>query len=75
MTTFKHSYIVCKCNNVTLGEIIYAIEEKNARSIKDIGIVTDAGITCGCCKSDKDDFRNPKMKLYLEYILERYKTM
>ena len=71
MAEFKHSYIVCSCKNVSLGEILYAINEKGAKSIEQLGELTDAGTACGCCRSEKDDFGNPKMKLYLEQILDK----
>lgn len=72
MADFQYSHIVCNCNHVTLGEIIYAIEDKNAKSIDDIGNITDAGKACGCCKCEKDDFGNPKIKLYLEQIVNKF---
>jgi NAD(P)H-nitrite reductase large subunit len=68
---FGYNYQVCSCNNVTLGEIVYAIEYKGAKTIEEIGKITDAGTTCGCCKSKKYDFREPKMKLYIDQILEK----
>ena len=72
MADFEYSYKVCACKNVTLGEIVHAIKEKGAKSIKDIGEMTDAGTSCGCCKNSQDDFGDPKMKLYLEQILEKF---
>ena len=72
MAKFPHSYKVCVCNNVTLGEIIYAIKEKGAKTIEDVGRLTDAGVACGCCKSAKDDFGDPKMELYIEQILNKF---
>jgi NAD(P)H-nitrite reductase large subunit len=72
MSNFPHSYEVCSCKKVTLGEIIYAIKEKGAITIEDIGNITDAGTACGCCKSSNDDFGNPKMKLYLEQIIKKF---
>ena len=73
MADFQYNYIVCKCENVSLGEIIYAIKDRDATTIEEIGKITDAGTTCGCCKSKKDDFGDPKMKLYLDQILDRVK--
>jgi NAD(P)H-nitrite reductase large subunit len=72
MGNFQYSYKVCSCNNVTLGEIINAIENKNANTIKKIGLITDAGTSCGCCKSPKDDFSTPKRGLYLTQILKKF---
>jgi NAD(P)H-nitrite reductase large subunit len=69
---FQYSYKVCSCKDVTLGEIIFAIKEQNANNIEDIGKLTDAGTVCGCCKSKKDDFKDPKMKLYIDQILNKF---
>ena len=33
---FPHSYEVCTCKHVTLGEIIHAIKEKNAKTLDDL---------------------------------------
>jgi NAD(P)H-nitrite reductase large subunit len=40
---FPHSYEVCTCKHVTLGEIICAIKEKNAKTLDELGNLTDAG--------------------------------
>ncbi len=72
MAEFKHDYEVCSCKHVTLGEIIHAIKEEGAKTIDDIGDITDAGTACGCCKSAEDDFGDPKMELYLDKILEKF---
>lgn len=70
---FHHSFEVCKCNRVTLGEILYAIKEKNAKSVEEISKITDAGTSCGCCISSKKDIGEEKMELYLEEILNKFK--
>ena len=72
MAKFKHSFEVCSCKKVSLGEVIHAVKEKGAKTIKEIGDITDAGTVCGCCKSASDDFGNPKLELYLEQILEKF---
>jgi NAD(P)H-nitrite reductase large subunit len=72
MADFQYSYEVCNCRKVTLGEIIHAIKEQGANSIESIRSMTDAGTACGCCRSEKDDFGDPKMKLYLEQIVEKF---
>jgi len=72
MAEFHYSHKVCSCKNVTLGEIIHAIKEQGAKSIEDIGDMTDAGTACGCCKCEADDFGDPKMELYVEQILEKF---
>ena len=73
MADFQYSYKVCKCYDVSLGEIVHAIKDKDAKTIEDIGNMTDAGTACGCCKSKEDDFGDPKMELYLEQILNKFK--
>ena len=72
MANFPHSYEVCKCKQVSLGEIIHAIKEKNITTIEAIGEATDAGTACGCCRCEKDDFGSPKMKIYIEQILKKF---
>ncbi len=72
MAQFQHSYEVCSCKHVALGEIIHAIKEEGAKTVDDIGDITDAGTACGCCKSAEDDFGTPKMELYLDQILKKF---
>jgi len=69
---FPHSYIVCDCRQVTLGEIIYAIKEKGAKTLDDIEDITDAGSSCGSCRSAQDDIGEPKMELYIDQILDKF---
>lgn len=47
---FPHSFIVCDCKQVSLGELIYTIKEKGAKTLEDLEDLTDAGSSCGCCK-------------------------
>ncbi|AXK48917.1 (2Fe-2S)-binding protein [Aliarcobacter trophiarum LMG 25534] len=70
--SFSHSYIVCECKQVSLGEIIFAIKEKGAKTLEDIEDMTDAGGSCGCCKSAKNDIGEQKMQLYIEDILKKF---
>lgn len=70
--SFPHSFEVCKCKHVTLGEIIYAIKEKNATTIEKVGELTDAGTCCKCCQSSEEDFGTEKMELYLDQILNKF---
>lgn len=72
MASFPYSYVVCECKKVTLGEIVYAIEEKGAKSIDEIAKLTDATTACGCCKNVESDFGNPKMKLYIDDIIKKF---
>ncbi len=68
---FNYSYEVCICNHVTLGEITYAIKDKQAFSLKDIGKLTDAGTSCTYCRCENKDSGEEKKKLYLEEILNK----
>ena len=70
--SFKKSYVVCTCKQVTLGEIIYAIKEQGATNIDDLEELTEAGSCCGCCRSQETDFGEEKMELYLSQILEKF---
>lgn len=69
---FHHSHIVCTCKQVTLGEILYAIKEKNAKTLEDLGEITDAGTCCKSCKNPQSDIGVEKMELYLEEILDKF---
>jgi NAD(P)H-nitrite reductase large subunit len=69
---FPHSYEVCTCKHVTLGEIIYAIEEKGAKTLEDLGDLTDAGTCCNSCINPQSDIGVEKMELYLEEILKKF---
>ncbi|MFV0561480.1 (2Fe-2S)-binding protein [Malaciobacter mytili] len=70
---FPHSFEVCNCRHVTLGEIIYAIKERGANSLEDLAKLTDAGTACKCCKDSSSDIGEEKMELYLTQILEKFK--
>ncbi|MEA3384069.1 MAG: (2Fe-2S)-binding protein [Campylobacterota bacterium] len=72
MADFPYTYKVCACKGVTLGEIVHAIEKEDAKTIEQIGDITDAGTACGCCKSKEDDFGDPEMELYLEQIVSKF---
>lgn len=72
MAQFHYSHVVCECRKVTLGEIIYAIKEQNAKTIDDIKKLTDAGTACKCCTSKENDFGDPKIELYIDQILEKF---
>ena len=72
MASFDYEHIVCECNKVTLGEIIYAIQEQGAKNLNEISKLTDATSSCGRCKSLQDDFGDPKLKLYVDEILKKF---
>ena len=69
---FSHSYEVCNCKHVTLGEIVHAIKERDAKTIQQIGEFTDAGTSCKCCQSASKDIGSEKMELYLEEIVGKF---
>ena len=69
---FPHSFEVCTCKHVTLGEIVYAIKEKNAKTLEYIGNFTDAGTCCKSCKNPQSDIGVEKLELYLEEILNKF---
>lgn len=69
---FQHSYEVCTCKHVTLGEIIHAVKEKGASDLDKIGELTDAGTCCKCCVSSETDIGSEKMELYLVEILNKF---
>ena len=69
---FHHSFEVCTCKRVTLGEIVYAIKEKNAKTLEDLGNLTDAGTCCKSCKNAQSDIGVEKMELYLEEELNKF---
>jgi NAD(P)H-nitrite reductase large subunit len=68
---FQHSFEVCTCKHVTLGELIFAIKEKGAKTLDDLKEITDAGSACGCCKSKEDDFTGTQ-ELYLTEVLDKF---
>ena len=69
---FPHSYIVCNCKQVSFGEVIFAIKEKGAKTLDNLEDLTDAGSSCGCCKSNEDDIGEQKMELYLDEIIKKF---
>lgn len=69
---FERSYMVCTCRQVTLGELIHAIEVQGARTLEDLEKLTEAGSSCGCCKCPEDDVGDEKMELYLTQVLDKF---
>jgi bacterioferritin-associated ferredoxin len=72
LATFEKTHIVCECTNVTLGEILYAIERRGAKTIEDVQKLTDAGVTCKCCTKKEDDVSSEKLQLYIDQILNKF---
>ncbi|OCL87005.1 BFD-like [2Fe-2S] binding domain protein [Aliarcobacter thereius] len=71
---FPHSFIVCDCKQVSLGEIVHAIKEKGTKTLEDIENLTDAGSSCGSCRCKEDDVGVEKMELYLVDILKKFEN-
>ncbi|MDX9962032.1 MAG: (2Fe-2S)-binding protein [Aliarcobacter sp.] len=69
---FPHTFEVCTCRHVILAEIIYAIKEKNAKTLEDLANITDAGTCCKSCINPECDLGVEKMELYLEEILNKF---
>ena len=69
---FLKSYIVCNCNNVSLGELEFAIVNKKATNFNDLSYFTQAGSSCGYCKNSQCDFGEVKMQLYLSQVLKKF---
>ncbi len=44
--------IICNCMQITRGEIIDAIKEKNCKTVEDVSDETQAGTGCGSCIED-----------------------
>ena len=44
--------IICQCMQVSRGDIIDAIKEKECVTVQDIGDETEAGTACGSCIED-----------------------
>ncbi len=68
------SKIICDCHQVSLGEIIYAIEHQGAKTAEDIAKICDAGSGCGSCVRAEDDIKVKKHNMYLEDILKKFKA-
>lgn len=47
--------IVCGCNGVSKGTIVEAIQTKELTSVEEVGACTNAGRSCGRCKSQIAD--------------------
>jgi len=58
----KDSDIICFCQEITLGTIKKAIQN-GAHTVEDIGIKTDAGITCGACIEDIEEILEEELKV------------
>ena len=73
MAKFDLDYDVCKCHSVQLCEILHAINDRGAKTVEDIGVMTDAGTSCRCCVNKHLDNNVVKLPLYLDDILNKLK--
>ncbi|PKN15546.1 MAG: (2Fe-2S)-binding protein [Deltaproteobacteria bacterium HGW-Deltaproteobacteria-24] len=71
---FEQTYEVCSCSHVTLGEIVYAICEKEAQTLQDIQNITDVGTHCRFCICQEGDLGKVKKELYCNDILKKFRT-
>ena len=44
--------IICSCLDITKGDILAAIKEKNLKTVEEITEATEAGSACGACLDD-----------------------
>lgn len=51
VATMTDDELVCGCNGVTKGEIVKAIHSNNATTVEQVGGCTNAGRSCGRCKT------------------------
>ncbi|MBB6444338.1 nitrite reductase large subunit NirB [Bacillus benzoevorans] len=51
VATMSDDDLVCGCNGVSKGTIVAAIKENNLTTIDEVGNCTNAGRSCGRCKS------------------------
>ncbi|MBM4765061.1 nitrite reductase large subunit NirB [Bacillus sp. B15-48] len=51
VATMSNEEIVCGCNGVTKGTIVEAIQTKELTTVDEVGGCTNAGRSCGRCKS------------------------
>ena len=47
--------IICSCLDITKGDILAAIKEKNLTTVEEITDATEAGSACGACLDDIQD--------------------
>ncbi|MGA1931401.1 (2Fe-2S)-binding protein [Arcobacter sp. YIC-464] len=73
MLGFEDSYEVCNCKNVTINDIKNAVNNKNAKTLRDIQDITTAGTECRHCIFEEGDFGKVKKKIYCKQILNELK--
>ena len=73
--TYRLDSIICTCREVSLGELIYTIKDRDANTIDDISRLSDAGVCCKSCVSECNEIRlNIPIPLYLDTILTKIKN-
>lgn len=73
MLGFDNSYEVCNCKNVSIEQIIIAIENKEKPTLGDIQDLTTAGTECRHCIFKEGDTGKLKKKIYCKDILNEIK--
>lgn len=53
---------ICFCKGVSYGQILDAIHLKNARSVEDIQVRTEASTGCGRCKRKVEQILNEELE-------------
>ena len=74
MLGFDNSYEVCNCKNVSIEQIIIALEDKNKPTLSDIQDLTSAGTECRHCIFKEGDNGKMKKKIYCKDILNEIKS-
>ena len=69
---FEKDYEVCNCRKVTLDNIVQALKNKNAKTLRDIQDITSAGTDCRHCIFPEGDFGKIKKKIYCKDILNEF---
>lgn len=73
MLGFDDSYEVCNCKRVKVSDIVNAIKNDNAITLRSIQDITTAGTECRHCVFPEADFGRIKKKLYCKDILNEVK--
>lgn len=60
---FEENDFVCRHLQLTKGDIVRVIREKNLSSFTEIQDETDAGTVCGTCVSDIEDILEEELEL------------
>lgn len=73
MLGFDNSYEVCTCKKVRISDIVDAVKNKGANTLRDIQDITTAGTECRHCIFPEADFGRIKKKIYCKDVLNEIK--